>query len=152
MNLNERMIQFRLASRSLYNTFFYTASRDEAIDAEERYSNVLESLFLNMVSYPEKLQDISYYETQLSIEVLLKNEPYRSYFVQVETNSGNWETFKMPVNSTLKLNFECYFDWDDLAIKDNRYVKGCIVSFPENDELIGKGALVEANDAIFQKA
>ncbi|MDZ4141801.1 MAG: hypothetical protein U1C48_07320 [Methylotenera sp.] len=152
MNLNDRMIQFRLASRNLYNTFFYTASRDEAVDAEERYSNVLEALFLNMVSYPEKLQEVSYYETQSSIEVLLKNEPHRIYFVEVEINQGNWETFKISKNNMLRLSFKYFFDWDDLAIKDNRYVRGIIISFPENEELVGKTALIEANDAIFQKA
>ena len=152
MNLNERMIQFRLASRNLYNTFFYTASRDEAIDAEERYSNVLEALFFNMVSYPEKLHEVSYYETQSSIEVLLKNDAHRTYFVQFEINPGNWEKLKISTKSTFKLNFECYFDWEDFELKDNRYVRGNVVSFPENENLIGKKALIEANDAIFRKA
>lgn len=152
MNLNDRMIQFRLASRDLYNNYFYSASRAAASEALERYSNVLEALFSNMVSFPEKLQDVSYNETQANIEVLLKNEAQRIYYIEVETKLGYWEAVKIPTNNSLKINFECYFDWDDLAIKDNRYIKGVIVSFSGNEEFIGKKALIEANDAIFQKA
>ena len=152
MSLNDRIIQFRLASRNLYNTYFYTESRDEAIDAEERFSNVLESLFFNMVSYPENLQEISYFEAQANIMVSLKNETHRTYHIEIETKSCSWEAIKITTDNSLKMSFECFFDWDDLGIKDNRYVKGVILSFLGNEEFIGKKALIEANDAIFQKA
>jgi hypothetical protein len=147
------MIQFRLASRSLYNTYFYRAFRDEVCDAEERYSNVLESLFYNMVSYPEGLQEIPYYETQTNIVVILKNEAQRIYHIDIETNQGNWEHIKIQKNNkSLEMNFECFFDWDHWGIKDNRYIKGVITSFPEYEEYIGKQALIEADDAIFQNS
>ena len=150
MSLHDRIIQFRLASRHLYNTYFYSPSSDDVLDAEERYSNVLESLFYNMVSYPEGLKEIPYYETQTKIVVFLKNEAQRIYHIDVETSSGNWERVRIQKSTNaLKMNFECFFDWDELGIKDNRYIKGVIVSFPEYKEYIGKQGLIEAEDAIF---
>jgi hypothetical protein len=155
MNLNERMSQFRLASRDLYNIYFYTHDKVSASEAEERYSDVLESLFINIVSRPEGLTEIPYYETQKEITVTLPNTATGKYLIDVETKPGNWEHLTISCScaeQVLKLNFECYFDWNNSKIKDNRYISGPIISFVGNEELNGKQALIEASDAVFLKA
>lgn len=153
MGLTERMNQFRLASRDLYNQYFYSESRDQAIEAEERHSNLLEYLFQYMVLEPEDIRDVEYFESNDKIVVTLKDRDNGFYLVKVEVSPGNWKQVRVHYQAEPpKMYFENYFDWDELGIKDNQFVEGRIFSFPGNESLVGKTGHFDAREAIFEKA
>lgn len=153
MGLTERMNQFRLASRDLYNQYFHSGDRDQAIEAEERHSNLLEYLFQYMVLEPENIRGVDYFEVNEKIMVTLMERGTGCYVVEVEVSPGSWKVVKAQCqDGPPKMYFESYFDWDQFGIKDNQFVEGRIFSFPGNENLVGKTGHFDAREAIFKKA
>jgi hypothetical protein len=153
MDLTERMNDFRLASRGLYNQFFYSRDREQAIEAEERHSNILEHLFEYMVLQPENIRGTEYFEVNDQIIVSFKPRTSGHYVIEVEATSGNWSLERIPCSKgSPKMHFQYYFDWDELGIKDNKYVKGTLFSCAGAEHLVGKECHFETSDVVFHKA
>lgn len=153
MELNERMNDFRLASRGLYNQYFYSSDREKAMEAEERHSNILEHLFEYMVLQPEGISGPEYFELNEQITVSLRSRTSGNYVIEVEATPGCWSLEKIScTNKSPKMHFQYYFDWDELGIKDNKYVKGTLFFCDGAEHLVGKECLFEASYAVFQKA
>lgn len=48
--------------------------------------------------------------------------------------------------------FVSFFDWDQKSYQDNRYVRAIVKDWPENQNLVGKHALIETQYVSYQKA
>jgi len=153
MDLNKRMNDFRLASRELYNQYFFSEDREQASEAEERHSILLEYLFQYMVLEPENIKGSEYFEENKKLLVALKNRNTGYYQIEVEKSQGQWSIEKIPCSlGSPELFFQCYFDWDDLDIKDNKYVKGTLKSCPGVEHFVGKNCHFDAGEVVFKKA
>lgn len=64
MKLDERMTQFRLASREVFNNFFRVPDpyNNDGWTLEERFSAVQSILFQKLVIEPESLREVQYGE------------------------------------------------------------------------------------------
>lgn len=153
MDLTGRMNDFRLASRGLYNQYFYSSDREKAIEAEERHSNLLESLFEGMVLQPENIHGAEYFDVNKQLIASFKSRQCGYYIIEVEVTPGKWSLEKLTCsNNSPEMFFEYYFDWDQFGIRDNKYVRGTLSSCVEADHLVGKGCIFEAVDVVFHKA
>ena len=152
MDLNKRMSDFRLASRELYNQYFFSQDDERASEAEERYTILLEYLFQYMVLEPEKIKGPEYFENNNYLIVSFKPRTCGYYLIEVEKSQGNWSIEKIPCfHEPPQMYFQCYFDWRDIEIKDNKYVKGVLLSCVGAEHLIGKECHFEASDVLFEK-
>jgi hypothetical protein len=62
-----------------------------------------------------------------------------------EIDSGYWDYPIREVGRLATLRFISFFDWDQLGVRDNMYVRVVIHSWPGASELEGKHALIGAN-------
>jgi len=154
MTLNDRMHQFRLASRELFNNYFHVKVHgEERWDAEERFSNVEEELFMALVTWPEKLPEIDYHEEQKNIQVKLqKLFSSAPWLLSRGSDTGRWDDPQATCTPSARLNFISFFDWDQVGIKDNQFVKVLVASWPEHPELVNREALIEVRYVHFEYA
>jgi hypothetical protein len=160
MDLNERMLLFRLASRELFNNYFHArVDGENSRDAEERFKNVEEELFRALIIWPEKLPDITYQDPQPAIQVKLlpgiTSAPWWQLGRQdpgVKLVAGYKPDRQSVCLPDAKLTFMCFFDWDELDIKDNRYVRVFIDSYPGHSHLNKTEALLETQFVCFEKS
>ena len=153
MDLNKRMNDFRLASRELYNQYFFSQNKEQACEAEERHSILLEYLFQYMVLQPENIEGFQYFEESNHLIASFKPKTCGYYLFQVEKKPGDWVFEKVSCAlGSPQMYFECYFDWDDIGIKDNLYAKGILLSCVGAEHLIGNECLFEASYTVYHKA
>jgi len=146
MPLHDRLTAFRLASRQLFNGFFRCSTGSAAAwQDEERFSNVEEELFRMLVSDPEGIPDIAYPETQPEIHVRFRDRIPRARWLL--NRDGSWEEAVCPPDA--ELQFEAFFDWDQVGVKDYQYVRVRVGTCPSRIELSEVEALVEYQDVIF---
>jgi hypothetical protein len=149
MSLNDYVNRFRTASRELFNHYFrlddpYT--EEDAWNVVERFSDVQELLFQKLVSEPASLTVTPYGKVQTEIVVKpIAIGASVPWLLNREMNSGYWDGQPRQVAHEARLHFISFFDWDEMGIRDNRYVRVIIESWPSHSELAGKHALVEAH-------
>jgi len=72
----------------------------------------------------------------------------RSEFAPIMLNravdSGYWDHPIREVTRDAQMVFVCFFDWDQLDVRDNRYVRVLVQAWPSKSEAIGKHALIES--------
>lgn len=159
MDINTRMTMFRLASRELFNHYFHSrVDSENPSDAEERFFAVEEELFRALVIWPEKLPDIIYTDPHPQIQVKLLPSLESAEWWQLGRQDPGVELlsdYKIDRKSIClpeaKLKFMSFFDWDMLDIKENRYVRVFVESFPEHTHLNNTVAILEAQLVRFEK-
>jgi hypothetical protein len=159
MDINQRMTMFRLASRELFNHYFHSrVDSENPSDAEERFFAVQEELFRALVIWPEKLTDIPYTDPHPQIQVkLLSNLKSADWWQLGRQDPGvkllsNYQIDRKSVClPEAKLMFISFFDWNLLEIRENRYVRVFVESFPGYEHLNNTEALLEPDLVRFEK-
>jgi len=152
MDLDELMNRFRLASRELFNHHFRVLDpyNNDGWLLEERFGQVEAVLFEQLVAQPAKLPSVALGIHQLSIRVALRHGKFAPIMINREIASGYWDFPIEEVTEDAQLSFVRFFDWDQLAIRDNQYVRVIIDTWPPHPETAGKHALVEAQYVAFR--
>ena len=148
------MNEFRLASRELFNHFFRIADPyvNNGWSLEERFTAVQAILFDKLVTEPASLPKTRYGLRQAEIVVTLRNSESVPIMINREVDSGYWDFPIREVSVEAGMSFVCFFDWDQLDYRDNRYVRVQIERWASNPETIGKHALIESHYVRFVKA
>ena len=155
MTLDESLNQFRLASRELFNGYFRVAEKPYENGGwlqEERFSFVQESLFEQLVAQPHELPEAKYGSRQPGISVSLRAGEFAPIMVNRSTDSGYWDHPLVEVTKEVRLSFMRFFDWDQLGIRDNQYVRVVIEAWPSHPEVNGFQALIEAQYVAYTSA
>jgi hypothetical protein len=145
MTLDDHINRFRVASRELFNGYFRTPDPYGGTVGwvlEERFSAVESLLFQKLVTEPSALQLEHYGDVQNHILV----EPQADsvpWMLNRELNSGYWDGSPAKVTREARLFFVKFFDWDQLAIRDNRYVRVKVAEWAAHPETTAKHALIE---------
>jgi hypothetical protein len=156
MALDQRMRQFRVASRELFNNYFRLAepypTTEEGWILEEQFQDVQKLLFQKMVAEPEQLKHVEYGKPQQEILVMVGSEWGVPWMLNRETNSGYWDDPLDRVTRDARLIFISYFDFDQLGFRDNQYVRAQVANWPAHPETLHKHALIEAQYVRFTRS
>jgi hypothetical protein len=149
MNLDERMKQFRIASRELFNNYFRMPTGTSTGDAfleEERFNAVQELLFIKLVTEPLGIpqEPHSYKYAQPRIRVEIETSDSIPAMINRETKSGYWDYPVKCVAKETNMLFESFFDFDSLGYRDNQYVRAKIIDWPSQPDTVGKDVLLES--------
>jgi hypothetical protein len=150
------MNKFRLASRDLFNHFFYVAdpynNRQLAWLQEERFRDIQAVLFQKQVVEPMFLNTVEEYgRPQPNILVEPNNNHAIPIMLNREINTGYWDYPLKEVDANARLFFVCFFDWDQLNYRDNRYVCIQVNQCLTHSEIVGKHGLIESQYVRFIK-
>jgi hypothetical protein len=151
MELNELMNRFRIASREVFNHFFRVPDpyNNDGWLLEERFSEVQAVLFQKLVLEPSGLSEPSYGAPQPCIRVVLRHSEFAPIMINRGIDTGYWDFPLREVTKDAHLTFIQFFDWDQLAYRDNQYVRVQIESWPSHPEVVGRHALVESQYVSF---
>lgn len=155
MTLDERVKQFRVASRELFNSYFRVPTPYNNNDGwllEERFSEVQSVLFRTLVLEPASLPTTRYGDVQRDVIVGLENSASAPIMLNRDINSGYWDYPVKEVTNEARMLFICFFDWDQLAVRDNSFVRVYIDYWPSHSDVVGKHALIESQYVSFQQA
>jgi hypothetical protein len=154
MTLDERMNQFRLVSRDLFNHYFripHPYDGGAGWTPEERFSEVQRLLFRSLVIDSAKLVGREYGDVQECIIVASRTGSDIPLLLNREINSGYWDHPITAAPSSAALLFIGFFDWDQLDIRDNQYVRVKVENWPGHHDLAGKHALIESRHVRFEE-
>jgi hypothetical protein len=146
MSAEALMADFRVASRKLFNRFFRIAgpweNQEAAWSLVERFNDLESVLFRKMVSEALNIEGIDYGHPQE--DILVVGQDGISALINREIDSGYWDfpTSTIPVDA--EMQFISFFDWDALAMRDNRYARVRIAACDSNQALVGKHALLDS--------
>lgn len=152
--IGSRMRNFRVASRELFNNFFYEAARrhgySESWNIVDDFKQVERVLFESMVLRPEGIDGEYGNENSAVMVTPLKELLDIPALINREIKTGYWDypMNNIPVDS--KMVFICFFDWSENAVRDNEFVRVVIESCTSS-ELVGKHALISAKYVDFSK-
>ena len=163
MSLDRAMKRFRLASRELFNNYFYVDGPKDNTNPiwqlRECFSPVENELFNSLIaaygpefSYTEAtpFRLMPYRALQPSIRVELTGE-FAPIMINREVKSGYWDHPLKEARNEAVLLFLEFFDWDGLSYSDNEYVRVQIDSWPSHPEVVGKHALILSNYVQFTR-
>lgn len=152
MDLDELVNRFRLASRELFNQFFRVPQpRDDGWLLEERFNEIEVLLFQKLVIEPAGLPEGRYGVPNPSIRVTLESDR-AAIMLNRDIDSGYWDHPLEQVTREAQLTFISFFDWDQLAYRDNRYVRVRVDGWPSHVETLGKHAFIESHYVRYAKA
>jgi hypothetical protein len=154
VELDESMNQFRIASRELFNHFFRVPDpyNSGGWELEERFRAVQAVLFQELVLEPSALPHAVYGLPQPTIRVRLRHGTFAPIMLNRAVDSGYWDLPLKEVTSEAILVFVQFFDWDQLAFRDNQFVRVRIEQWPSHVEAVKKHALIESQYVAFHKA
>jgi hypothetical protein len=151
MNLDEAMIQFRIASRELFNNFFrVSGSKSEAWLLAERFGSVEELLFEKLVTEPLSITNARYGQVNPSIQVKVRAGNRASILINREVNSGYWDYPLTEFTDDATLCFIGFFDFDPVTWRDNQYVEAQVKAWSSQEDVLGKHALIDARDTRYE--
>jgi hypothetical protein len=153
VDLDELVNRFRLASRELFNQFFRIPRPydNDGWLLEERFAEVEVLLFQKLVIEPAGLPEGRYGAPNPNIRVALQSD-HAPIMLNREINSGYWDYPLEEVTAEAQLTFISFFDWDQLAYRDNRYVRVRVDGWPSHVETLGKHAFMQADHVRYAKA
>lgn len=149
------MEHFRIASRDIYNQYFRLSdpARMEDWDCWKAFSEVEDILFKKLVTQRLGLSDVEYGVVYPSIVVspICDSVPW---MLNRKTNvsHGYWDHEISRFERAAIAEFVHFFDFDEQAYRDNRYVMIFVRNFPEKPEAQGRFALVESNHVKYSTA
>ena len=151
MDLDELMSRFRIASRELFNHFFRVSDpyNNDGWSHEERFSEVEALLFKKLVLEPADLADLKYGLPHPSIRVILRRSEFAPIMINREIAGGYWDFPLREVTKDARLIFITFFDWDQLDVRDNRYVRIRIDHWATQPTAEGKHALIDSQYVSF---
>lgn len=154
LDIDDTVMRFSLASRELFNNFFHVKSgyENDGWSGEERFSAVQEVLFQKLVIEPAGLPSTAYGEPCDSLLVELRHQGRTPIMINREIRSGYWDYPVTEISGDCRMVFVEFFDWDQLAYKDHRYVHVRIDRCPEYPGVEGKHALIEKHYVRFARA
>ena len=154
-NANEALNAFRLASRGLFNDYFRVDNEpytNGGWSLLERFGAVEDELFQQLVGPSCKGVLQPYGQPQPALLVTLLSGDFAPIMINREVNSGYWDHPVREVTNEAVLRFVSFFDWDQLAIRDCRYVEVVIDRWPKQPDLQGKHALIESQYTAYSEA
>ena len=155
MYLDALLNRFRIASRELFNHYFRLPGGDvdEAWRLAERFKEVEELLFQQLVLEPAGLARARYGDSRPEIVVSLRDQiDSADMMLNREVDSGYWDHPLARIDRSAQLIFIRFFDWDQLGIRDNELVRVKLIGWPGHQELVGKHALIRAYNVQFAQA
>ena len=147
------IVEFRLAGRELFNRHFRIEdpwkNQEAAWLLVERF-NDLEAVFFQKVVTDALGVGCAYGEPQKDILVVGQSQGEISALINREVDSGYWDfpVSKVPVDA--EMQFIAFFDWDSLLVRDNKYVRVQIAACLSNPALVGRHALVDAQEVSYR--
>ena len=153
MTLDELVSRFRVAGRELFNHWFRVPDpydRDGWL-LEERFSEIEALLFQKLVTEPGGLPDTRYGEPNAQIRLRLVSDR-APIMVNRDVDSGYWDHPIDLVTPDAELIFLRFFDWDQLAFRNNQYARVIVRSWPSHPEVSGKHALIDSQYVKFVEA
>lgn len=154
MDLDEAIMRFRLASRELFNSHFHIKNgyENDGWSLEERFSEVEKVLFEKLVIEPMSLGALEYGERNDELLVCLRGTERAPIMINRDIAGGYWDFPVNEVTKNARLSFVRFFDWDQLAYRDNQYVRVVIDRWPSQAGTVGKHALIETQYVRFERA
>lgn len=157
--INKAMSKFRLASRELYNNYFFNddpaASHEDFYLPRERFIDLQSMLFSKLVLEPCNLADADYGSDKVikGLYVVSASDLVDgggiSALVNRDQVSGYWDYPLQCLPPDAQLGFVRFFDWDQRAVMDNQLVRAEILSCESVPEIVGKHVLIEAGYVTF---
>lgn len=150
MDINQAMSKFRLANRELFNNYFYelydtqNMLNNQNWTLDDSISRVNAALFKTMVTERFCCDVVEYGQANPHIRIKLHHNQTVPININRETDSGYWDFPIEDARPDALLSFVCFFDWDEANKRKNQYVRVKIEEWPEQPELTGKDALIEA--------
>ncbi len=145
-DITELMNSYRECSRNLWNIYF--SQQKDVGSALDAFEHIRQLLFDSLV-----LTELSA-DGENSGPPVLKVVPRASSLILIKRlaapgGSGYWDQEKDMVvgPDDIKLQFLDYFDFSQAPVKELRYYRCRVLSFPAHVEYEGREALVEALDA-----
>ena len=153
MELDELVNRFRIASRELFNHWFRVRDpyQNDGWEFEERFSEIEALLFQKLVTEPAGLTYVRYGEPNPRIRLRLATDR-APIMVNRDNESGYWDHPINVVTRDAELTFITFFDWDQLAFRNNQYVRVLVAGWPSHPEVSGKHALIESQYVNFVEA
>ena len=153
MDLDERVNRFRVAGREIFNHWFRVRDPDAdgGWELEEQFSEIEALLFQKLVTEPARLPIIRYGEPNPSIRVSLMSDR-APIMLNREEDSGYWDYPINLITPETELTFIRFFDWDQLAYRNNQYVRARVDSWLLHPEVVGKHGLIESQYVKFVEA
>jgi hypothetical protein len=156
MQLDTYLNRFRLASRDLFNQYFCisgSGSHEEAWLLVERFREIEEILFQKLVTEPASLTRKRYGDAQPEIIVGLRSGiDTAPVMMNRDVDSGYWDHPLTNVPRDAAMVFISFFDWDQIAYRDNQFVRMQVTSWPGHPEVTGKHVLLDFQNATFFRA
>lgn len=153
--VNQAIEAFRLASRGLFNDYFRVPNEpyeNNGWSLLERFAEVEDALFKNMVGAGFQEALAPYGRPQQFISVTLRAVDFAPIMLNRERDSGYWDHPVTEVTKDAQMTFVRFFDWDQLAVRDNRYVEVVVAAWPSKPDLVGKHGLIETQYTAYSEA
>ena len=147
MKLDLLLKRFRLASRDLFNQYYFAAPSSEfgdALEAWECFEPVEEALFQTLVVQPGILSPTKYGALNLEIDVVTQSDSAPIWINREHgKDHGYWDFPVTKVDKTATMKFVAFFDFDCSRACDHQYVHVEISDWPSEQGTIGRRALIE---------
>ncbi len=156
MNVDKLVNRFRISSRELFNNHFLEPFlENEDWELYELFTSIEEELFHALVTSRIDIKQIVYgCDPQPEIEVIpdTLNTCGIPVMLNRDIDSGYWDHKINRAQIGCIFSFLTFFDWDQRAFRDNRYVRAIVKYWPEHPELVGKHALIETIYVSYKQA
>ncbi len=155
MRLDPQLHRFRLASRDLFNQYYFPGPPNsiDIWDALELFAPVEEVLFQTLVIQKSPLSPTSYGAPNSEILVVVRSD---STPIMVNRERGKdhgyWDFPIERVDRKIVMNFVCFFDFDKTRHQDHQYVHVEIADWASDPEVVGRRALIENQYVSFELA
>lgn len=151
ISLDHAVRAYRLASRDLYNNYFYNSYFDPYL-LRETYSELQDLMFQKMVEEPFSLKHTGYGDVHRDIWVRNRFDADIPAMINREIDSGYWDYPIKLVSPDAVMFFISFFDLDETRGMENLYVLLEINEWSQHKEADGKRALVEYQYVCFEAA
>ncbi len=159
MKIDDLINKFRVASRELFNNYFRIENpwskenQEEAWYRQNRYLEVEKTLWQQLVLDMAEIDGPGYESNEAHPKIRLKiKSDIGPIMLNREFHSGYWDYPIKEVTNKAVFSFVCFFDFDNLSIRDNQYVRAKLIEWPAHPEAIGKHALLDANNVVYSLA
>ena len=144
MNVTVHFQRYKEAARNLWNTYFFN-NGSVNWDDHEIFGEIDKMLFGKIVLDEIAETKTLAYDVAITMFRIRSVNDGLSIIVNRTGDGGYWDhPVTALVHDEYEIQFESYFDWDDLGIKDYRYMKSRILNSKKHQEIIGHKALIES--------
>jgi len=151
MNVTREFDMWKEATRNLWNLYFVKNGKSDW-ESHEIFQEIEKALFEQIV-----LKNIGInrsIELKGTFKLLARSNNVIPVMVNRTGESGYWDhPITSLINDVVDIKFIEYFDWDQLGIRDNRYMMSRILSSRLHPEINGFKAIIESHyvDVVYEK-